>query len=115
MKENMKHDDRSGLRRALCRVGGRLDDVTNVEGIFMPRPAGIEGTRLYGMLVAKDASVLVGFDALRVEMPGQGPFPVRLSGRPWLDERTGQVTIMVRSYTRLDRVEFPTSETHQGS
>ena len=106
----MKHDDRSDLRRALCRVGGRLDEVTNVEGMFIPRPAGVEGTRLYGTLVAKDAQVLVGFDALRVEMPQDGTFAVRLSGKPWLDERTGQVTIMVRSYSRLNEAEFPTSE-----
>ncbi len=106
----MKHDDRSDLRRALCRVGGRLEDVTNVEGMFIPGPAGIEGTRLYGTLVAKDARVLVGFDALRVEMPQGGSFAVRLSGRPWLDERTGQVTIMVRSYSPLSDAELPTSE-----
>jgi len=111
----MKHDDRSDLRRALCRVGGRLEDVTNVEGTFVPDAAGVEGTRLYGTLVAKDASVLVGFDALRVSLPETRSVAVRLSGRPWLDERTGKVTIMVRSYSLLGEAKFPTSETLERS
>ncbi|MDZ7914346.1 MAG: hypothetical protein U5O16_21305 [Rhodococcus sp. (in: high G+C Gram-positive bacteria)] len=93
--------NRSSLRRALRRVGGRLDDVTDVDGTFNAVKRRPSGDRVYGTLTAIDASIAVGFDAKYVPLPSCDNCRMTISGRVWLDDRTGMLTIMVRNYRVL--------------
>jgi hypothetical protein len=94
-------EERSNLRRALRRVGGQVDEVTDVEGQFEADSLEPKGDRVYGMLDADDASIAVGFDAKRVPLPRMNHCRMSLSGRVWVDDRTGILTIMVRYYRVL--------------
>ena len=92
---------RSALCGALRRAGGELGLVVDVDGDYEPEGAQTVGDRLYGQLSTHDASLRLGFDAKSVPLPFKGAGSMRVSGKLWLDERTGAVTLMVRRYRYL--------------
>lgn len=90
----------SDLRGALMRAGGQLRQVEDVEGDFHPTAEVGHKRRVYGVLRTHDAEVKVGFDADKVRLPS-GACRMVVSGKLWLNERGGDLTIMVSSFTEL--------------
>jgi len=87
----------SDLRGALMRAGGQLKQVEDVEGEFHPTAEIGHKRRVYGVLRTHDAEVKVGFDADKVRLPA-GACRMLVSGKLWLNERGGELTIMVSSF-----------------
>lgn len=90
----------SDLRGALMRVGGKLRQVEDVEGDFHPTAEVGHKRRVYGVLRTHDAEVKVGFDADKVRLPS-GACRMVVSGKLWLNERGGDLTIMISRFTEL--------------
>ena len=74
--------------------------VEDVEGDFHPTAEVGHKRRVYGVLRTHDAEVKVGFDADKVRLPS-GACRMVVSGKLWLNERGGDLTIMVSSFTEL--------------
>jgi len=90
----------SDLRGALMRAGGQLRRVEDVEGDFLPTAEVCHKQRVYGVLRTHDAEVKIGFDAEKVDLPS-GACRMVVSGKLWLNERGGYLTIMVSGFTEL--------------
>lgn len=90
----------SDLRGALMRAGGQLRQVEDIEGDFHPTTKVDHKRRVYGVLQTHDAQVKVGFTADKVRLPS-GACRMVVSGKLWLNERGGDLTIMVSSFTEL--------------
>lgn len=90
----------SDLRGALMRAGGQLRQVEDVEGDFVPTAEIGHKRRMYGVLRTHDAEVKIGFDADKVQLP-TGACRMVVSGKLWLNERGGYLTIMVSGFTEL--------------
>jgi hypothetical protein len=97
-----RHGSGSDLRGALMRAGGQLRDVDDVEGEFEPTVDVTHKGRVYGVLRTFDAEVKVGFDAAKVRLP-TGACRMIVSGKLWLNERGGDLTIMVSRFRVLAR------------
>lgn len=91
----------SNLLGALRRIGGQIQHLEDVEGIFTTTDrAGSK--RIYGTLRTHDAQVRVGFDSGRVALPPEQPCRIVVSGKLWLHERSSVLTLMVRKYRVLE-------------
>lgn len=84
------------------RAGGQLRDVEDIHGEFEPTTEVMHKGRVYGVLRTFDAQVKVGFDAGKVRLP-PGPCRMVVSGKLWLNERGGDLTIMVSRFRILER------------
>lgn len=92
----------SALCGALRRNGGQMGDVEDVVGEFVPDRAQRRSGRIFGVLRTHDAQVRVAFDINRVTRPKLQIAQMQISGKLWLDEQRGSVTLMVRFYRVLD-------------
>lgn len=93
----------SDLRGALMRAGGQLRHVEDIEGEFHPTTVVGNKRRVYGVLRTHDAEVKVGFDADKVRLPS-GACRMVVSGKLWLNEQGGDLTIMISRFTELGKL-----------
>lgn len=91
----------SALAGALRRVGKKLEFVEDVEGTVQVTER--RGHRVYGVFRTHDASISVGFDSAKVELPERDHCAMRITGKLWLDEVTGRCTIFVTRYSVIER------------